>query len=305
MRPIHHERHRSDNAGWLRAAVLGANDGILSVAGLLVGVASSGAAAADVLATGIAGLVAGAMSMAAGEYVSVQSQADTERADLALERRELRDHPQSELEELAAIYCQRGLDAALARQVAEQLTARDALGAHARDELGITESLRARPLQAALASAAAFCCGAALPLLAPAARTAPVTSLTALLGLALTGAVAARTGGASGLRGAIRVLFWGAAAMATTAVIGHLFNVQVQAAATVSRIGCVAAYAATHCLWAIGATWPCPLSARPAARLSNPARHRQSRAIRPHPGATRPSRSARSRCRQSARSLPS
>ncbi|MCC8534813.1 VIT family protein [Xanthomonas phaseoli] len=231
MRPIHHERHRSDNAGWLRAAVLGANDGILSVAGLLVGVASSGAAAADVLATGIAGLVAGAMSMAAGEYVSVQSQADTERADLALERRELRDHPQSELEELAAIYCQRGLDAALARQVAEQLTARDALGAHARDELGITESLRARPMQAALASAAAFCCGAALPLLAallaPAARTAPVTSLTALLGLALTGAVAARTGGASGLRGAIRVLFWGAAAMATTAVIGHLFNVQV------------------------------------------------------------------------------
>ncbi|MCC8468703.1 VIT1/CCC1 transporter family protein [Xanthomonas phaseoli] len=231
MRPIHHERHRSDNAGWLRAAVLGANDGILSVAGLLVGVASSGAAAADVLATGIAGLVAGAMSMAAGEHVSVQSQADTERADLALERRELRDHPQSELEELAAIYCQRGLDAALARQVAEQLTARDALGAHARDELGITESLRARPLQAALASAAAFCCGAALPLLAallaPAARTAPVTSLTALLGLALTGAVAARTGGASGLRGATRVLFWGAAAMATTAVIGHLFNVQV------------------------------------------------------------------------------
>ncbi|MBO9786478.1 VIT1/CCC1 transporter family protein [Xanthomonas phaseoli] len=231
MRPIHHERHRSDNAGWLRAAVLGANDGILSVAGLLVGVASSGAAAADVLATGIAGLVAGAMSMAAGEYVSVQSQADTERADLALERRELRDHPQSELEELAAIYCQRGLDAALARQVAEQLTARDALGAHARDELGITESLRARPLQAALASAAAFCCGAALPLLAallaPTARTAPVTSLTALLGLALTGAVAARTGGASGLRGAIRVLFWGAAAMATTAVIGHLFNVHV------------------------------------------------------------------------------
>ncbi|MBO9767245.1 MULTISPECIES: VIT1/CCC1 transporter family protein [Xanthomonas] len=231
MRPIHHERHRSDNAGWLRAAVLGANDGILSVAGLLVGVASSGAAAADVLATGIAGLVAGAMSMAAGEYVSVQSQADTERADLALERRELRDHPQSELEELAAIYCQRGLDAALARQVAEQLTARDALRAHARDELGITESLRARPLQAALASAAAFCCGAALPLLAallaPTARTAPVTSLTALLGLALTGAVAARTGGASGLRGAIRVLFWGAAAMATTAVIGHLFNVHV------------------------------------------------------------------------------
>ncbi len=156
MRPLHIERHRSDQAGWLRAAVLGANDGILSVAGLLVGVASSGATAADVLATGIAGLVAGAMSMAAGEYVSVQSQADTEHADLALERRELRDHPQTELEELASIYRQRGLDAALARQVAEQLTAHDALGAHARDELGITESLRARPLQAALASAAAF-----------------------------------------------------------------------------------------------------------------------------------------------------
>ncbi|KOR43532.1 nodulin 21 [Xanthomonas oryzae] len=231
MRPLHVERHRSDQAGWLRAAVLGANDGILSVAGLLVGVASSGAAAADVLATGIAGLVAGAMSMAAGEYVSVQSQADTEHADLALERRELRDHPQTELEELASIYRHRGLDAALARQVAEQLTAHDALGAHARDELGITESLRARPLQAALASAAAFCCGAVLPilaaLLAPAGQTAAVTSTVALLGLALTGAVAARTGGASGLRGALRVMFWGAAAMAATAAIGQLFHVQV------------------------------------------------------------------------------
>ncbi|WP_017912000.1 VIT family protein, partial [Xanthomonas sp. SHU 166] len=149
MRPTHSERHRTDRAGWLRAAVLGANDGILSVAGLVVGVASSGASAATVLTTGIAGLVAGAMSMAAGEYVSVQSQADTERADLALERRELHEDPQSELDELTAIYRQRGLDPGLARQVAEQLTAHDALGAHARDELGITESLRARPLQAA------------------------------------------------------------------------------------------------------------------------------------------------------------
>ncbi|WP_068817265.1 VIT1/CCC1 transporter family protein, partial [Xanthomonas translucens] len=162
MRPSHSELHRGDRAGWLRAAVLGANDGILSVAGLVVGVASSGAPAPAVLATGIAGLVAGAMSMAAGEYVSVQSQVDTERADLAIERLELREDPQSELDELAGIYRQRGLDAALARQVAEQLTAHDALGAHARDELGITETLRARPLQAALASAAAFCCGAAL-----------------------------------------------------------------------------------------------------------------------------------------------
>ncbi|WP_267127372.1 VIT1/CCC1 transporter family protein, partial [Xanthomonas sacchari] len=146
MRPTHSERHRTDRAGWLRAAVLGANDGILSVAGLVVGVASSGASAATVLTTGIAGLVAGAMSMAAGEYVSVQSQADTERADLALERRELHEDPQSELAELTAIYRQRGLEPGLARQVAEQLTAHDALGAHARDELGITESLRARPL---------------------------------------------------------------------------------------------------------------------------------------------------------------
>ncbi len=231
MRPTHSELHRADRAGWLRAAVLGANDGILSVAGLVVGVASSGAPAPVVLATGIAGLVAGAMSMAAGEYVSVQSQVDTERADLAIERRELREDPQSELEELAGIYRQRGLDAALARQVAEQLTAHDALGAHARDELGITETLRARPLQAALASAAAFCCGAALPilaaLLAPAGRQVWVTVAATLLGLSLTGALAARAGGASGLRGAVRVVFWGAAAMLATGAVGRLFGVQV------------------------------------------------------------------------------
>ncbi|MBO9881792.1 VIT family protein [Xanthomonas sp. D-109] len=231
MRPTHSERHRTDRAGWLRAAVLGANDGILSVAGLVVGVASSGASAATVLTTGIAGLVAGAMSMAAGEYVSVQSQADTERADLALERRELHEDPQSELEELTAIYRQRGLDPGLARQVAEQLTAHDALGAHARDELGITESLRARPLQAAAASAAAFCSGAALPIvaawLAPDGRQLWVTGAATLVGLSLTGALAARAGGASGLRGAVRVVFWGAAAMLASGAIGHVFGVHV------------------------------------------------------------------------------
>ncbi|WP_440985052.1 VIT1/CCC1 transporter family protein [Xanthomonas sontii] len=231
MRPTHSERHRTDRAGWLRAAVLGANDGILSVAGLVVGVASSGASAATVLTTGIAGLVAGAMSMAAGEYVSVQSQADTERADLALERRELHEDPQSELDELTAIYRQRGLDPGLARQVAEQLTAHDALGAHARDELGITESLRARPLQAAAASAAAFCTGAALPIvaawLAPDGRQLWVTGAATLVGLSLTGALAARAGGASGLRGAVRVVFWGAAAMLASGAIGHVFGVHV------------------------------------------------------------------------------
>ncbi|WP_420007754.1 VIT1/CCC1 transporter family protein [Xanthomonas sacchari] len=231
MRPTHSERHRTDRAGWLRAAVLGANDGILSVAGLVVGVASSGASAATVLTTGIAGLVAGAMSMAAGEYVSVQSQADTEHADLALERRELHEDPQSELEELSAIYRQRGLDPALARQVAEQLTAHDALGAHARDELGITESLRARPLQAAAASAAAFCTGAALPIvaawLAPDGRQLWVTGAATLVGLSLTGALAARAGGASGLRGAVRVVFWGMAAMLASGAIGHVFGVHV------------------------------------------------------------------------------
>ncbi|PPU93293.1 VIT1/CCC1 transporter family protein [Xanthomonas albilineans] len=231
MRPTHSERHRTDRAGWLRAAVLGANDGILSVAGLLVGVASSGASATTVLTTGVAGLVAGAMSMAAGEYVSVQSQADTEHADLAQERRELHEDPQSELEELTAIYRQRGLEPALARQVAEQLTLHDALGAHARDELGITEILRARPLQASAASAAAFCSGAALPIvaawLAPAGQQLWGTGAATLVGLSLTGALAARAGGASGVRGAARVVFWGTLAMLTTGTIGHLFGVHV------------------------------------------------------------------------------
>jgi len=214
--------------GWLRAAVLGANDGIVSVAGLVVGIAAGGASASTVLATGIAGTVAGAMSMAAGEYVSVQSQADTERADLAVEKRELHDDPHSELEELAAIYRHRGLSPELAQQVAVQLTAHDALAAHARDELGITEELRARPMQAAMASAGAFVSGAALPvltaLLAPHAHVAQVTTVVTVAGLGLTGAMAARAGGAPPLRGAVRVMFWGAVAMGAAALIGQLFD---------------------------------------------------------------------------------
>ena len=229
MRRWHAEDHRSEHAGWLRAAVLGANDGIVSVAGLVVGVAASGASHGVVLASGIAGVVAGAFSMAAGEYVSVQSQADTERADIAKETRELAEDPHSELLELTHIYVKRGLQPALAREVAEQLTAHDALASHARDELGITEALRARPLQAALASAAAFAAGSLLPiaavLLAPANRVELVTIATTLLALALSGALAARTGGASMARGAVRVVFWGALAMAATALVGRLFDV--------------------------------------------------------------------------------
>ncbi|MDV6191600.1 VIT family protein [Stenotrophomonas geniculata] len=227
----HPELHRSERVGWLRAAVLGANDGIVSVAGLVVGVAASGASASTILATGVAGTVAGAMSMAAGEYVSVQTQADTEDADLAMEKRELREDPHSELEELAAIYRHRGLEPPLARQVAEQLTAHDALGAHARDELGITDTLRARPLQAALASAGAFTCGAALPvltaLLAPVDKVAMMTTASTLLGLCLTGAMAAQAGGAPPVRGAIRVMFWGALAMAAAAGVGRLLGAHV------------------------------------------------------------------------------
>lgn len=227
----HPELHRSERVGWLRAAVLGANDGIVSVAGLVVGVAASGASAATILATGVAGTVAGAMSMAAGEYVSVQTQAGTEDADLAMEKRELHEDPHSELEELTAIYRHRGLEPALARQVAEQLTAHDALGAHARDELGITDTLRARPLQAALASAGAFTCGAALPvltaLLAPVDKVAMMTTASTLLGLCLTGAMAAQAGGAPPVRGAIRVMFWGALAMAAAAGVGRLLGAHV------------------------------------------------------------------------------
>lgn len=228
-RSRHPEVHRSDRVGWLRAAVLGANDGIVSVAGLVVGIAASGASASTILATGVAGTVAGAMSMAAGEYVSVQSQADTERADLAVERRELHEDPHSELEELAAIYRHRGLSPELAHEVATQLTAHDALGAHARDELGITEELRARPMQAAMASAGAFVSGAALPvltaLLAPHAVVGQATTVVTLLGLCLTGTLAAHAGGASRVRGALRVTFWGAIAMAAAALVGQLFNV--------------------------------------------------------------------------------
>jgi VIT1/CCC1 family predicted Fe2+/Mn2+ transporter len=231
MRRWHIETHRTDRVGWLRAAVLGANDGIISIAGLVVGVAASGADARMVLGSGIAGIVAGAMSMAAGEYVSVQSQADTEHADIAKETRELAEDPDAELQELTHIYVQRGLAPELAKQVAQQLTAHDALGAHARDELGITESLRARPLQAALASAAAFAAGAVLPILAvvlaPAGRIEPAVVAVTVVALLLSGALAARVGGAGVVRGALRVGFWGAMAMAAAALIGRLFDVQV------------------------------------------------------------------------------
>ena len=231
MPHVHAEFHRSDRIGWLRAAVLGANDGVISVASLVVGVAASGAASSSVLLTGIAGLVAGAMSMAAGEYVSVQSQADTEHADLEREKKELTTQPERELAELTDIYVKRGLDQALARQVAEKLMSGNALEAHARDELGITEALRARPLQATLASAFSFAVGAIVPiitvLLAPAASAAIITTITALITLLILGGVAAYVGGAPIVRGALRVAFWGALAMAITAGIGRLFGATV------------------------------------------------------------------------------
>lgn len=230
--PRHHsETHRTDRVGWLRAAVLGANDGIISIAGLVVGVAASGVGPGVVIASGVAGIAAGAMSMAAGEYVSVQSQADTERADIAKETRELADQPESELLELTQIYVARGLSRELAHQVAVQLTAQDALGAHKRDELGITESLRARPVQAAVASAAAFTVGAALPLLAawlaPDGRIEVMTSVVTVAALFGSGALAAWAGGAPVLRGAVRVCVWGAAAMGAAALIGRVFGVEV------------------------------------------------------------------------------
>ena len=231
MRRWHREDHRSARAGWLRAAVLGANDGIVSVSGLVVGVAASGASAGAILASGVAGVVAGAMSMAAGEYVSVQSQADTEHADLAKERRELAEQPESELAELTHIYARRGLTPELAREVALQLTAHDALASHARDELGITDTLRARPLQAALASAAAFAVGSVLPivavLVAPATRVETATVATTLVALCASGGLAAWIGGAPVVRGAARVVFWGALAMAAAALVGRLFHVSV------------------------------------------------------------------------------
>ena len=224
----HAERHRTERIGWLRAAVLGANDGIVSTASLVVGVAAAGATSANVLLTGVAGLVAGAMSMAAGEYVSVHSQADTEAADLAREKSEIETDPAAEHRELSAIYVGRGLEPALAQQVAVQLMRHDALGAHARDELGISAALSARPVQAALASAGSFAVGAVLPLaaaaLAPAQAVLVWVSVASLAFLALLGVLAARAGGASPLLGAWRVTFWGALAMAITAGAGRLFG---------------------------------------------------------------------------------
>jgi VIT1/CCC1 family predicted Fe2+/Mn2+ transporter len=228
MRARHKELHRTGRIGWLRAAVLGANDGILSTSSLVLGVAAAHAAHSNVLVAGVAGLVAGAMSMAAGEYVSVHSQADTEQAELDLERAELKADDKGEHKELTAIYVARGLDPSLAKQVANQLMAHDALGAHARDELGISETLRARPIQAALASAGSFAVGAAMPLLvaamAPTAVLIPLVSGTSLVFLALLGGLAARAGGAGVMVGAIRVTFWGALAMAVTAAVGSLFG---------------------------------------------------------------------------------
>jgi VIT1/CCC1 family predicted Fe2+/Mn2+ transporter len=231
MSPRHRERHRTGRIGWLRAAVLGANDGILSTASLLLGVAAADAPRSAIVVAGVAGLVAGAMSMAAGEYVSVSSQADTEKADLDRERKELSADVESETDELAAIYAARGLDPSLAAQVAAQLMAHDPLGAHARDELGISEIVEARPVQAALASAVTFAVGAALPLLvvvlSAQASLVYLVSGTSLAFLALLGGLAARAGGAPMAAGAVRVTFWGALAMGVTAGVGVLFGTVV------------------------------------------------------------------------------
>jgi len=228
---LHPESHLVGRIGWLRAAVLGANDGIVSTASLIVGVAAAAATQNEVLIAGIAGLVAGAMSMAAGEYVSVSSQSDTEQADLARERKELSENIGFEVDELAEIYVKRGVDPVLARQVARQLMAKDALGAHARDELGISEVTAARPVQAALTSAATFAVGAALPLLmvvaAPVGMLVPIVSAASLGFLAFLGAIGAKAGGANVVRATARVTFWGALAMALTAGIGKLFGTVV------------------------------------------------------------------------------
>jgi len=228
MHRLHIERHYAERIGWLRAAVLGANDGIVSTASLIVGVAAASTTRNAVIVAGVAGLVAGAMSMAAGEYVSVSSQADTEKADLERERKELETEDESERKELTMIYENRGLEPALAKQVADQLMAHDALGAHARDELGLSELHTARPIQAALASAGTFAVGASLPLLmvvlSPVAYLAPVVAVSSLIFLAIMGGVAARVGGANVWIGAGRVTFWGALAMGITAAIGHLFG---------------------------------------------------------------------------------
>lgn len=224
----HPERHHTGRSGWLRAGVLGANDGLISTSSLLVGVAAAQAAREPLLITGLAGLLSGALSMAAGEYVSVSSQADTERADLEQEARELATQPGAERAELAAIYVRRGLAPELAAQVAEQLSAHDALAAHARDELGISRATRARPIQAALVSAVAFSLGAAAPvlivLLLPVGFLVPAISASTLVLLAVLGAVAARLGGAPRLKGSLRVAFWGAAAMIVTGMVGRLFD---------------------------------------------------------------------------------
>ncbi|RVA02437.1 VIT family protein [Mesorhizobium sp. M7A.F.Ca.US.002.01.1.1] len=231
MSRLHSENHLVSRVGWLRAAVLGANDGIVSTASLIVGVAAANAAASNVLVAGVAGLVAGAMSMAAGEYVSVSSQSDTEQADLAREKGELATQPDFERQELAEIYVKRGLEPALALQVADQLMAKDALGAHARDELGISEVTTARPIQAALTSAAAFSVGAAMPLamvlVSPAAWLAATVSVASLLFLAVLGAIGAKAGGANVLRATVRVTFWGALAMALTAGIGAVVGTAI------------------------------------------------------------------------------
>jgi VIT1/CCC1 family predicted Fe2+/Mn2+ transporter len=228
MSRLHAENHLVSRIGWLRAAVLGANDGIVSTASLIIGVAAANATTANVLVAGVAGLVAGAMSMAAGEYVSVSSQADTEKADLARERQELAAQPEFERQELAQIYIDRGVEPRLALQVADQLMAKDALGAHARDELGISEATAARPILAALASAAAFSIGAIMPLamvlISPPSRLVAVVSIASLLFLAVLGAVGARAGGANVLKATARVTFWGALAMALTAGIGAMFG---------------------------------------------------------------------------------
>ena len=228
MSRLHRENHLVERIGWLRAAVLGANDGIISTASLILGVASAAASRDDILLTGVAGLVAGAMSMAAGEYVSVSSQSDTEHADLAREKRELADDPVFEREELAQVYVVRGVEEGLAREVARQLMVKDALGAHARDELGISEISTARPVQAALASAATFSVGAAAPLVlvlvSPSNALIPIVSVGSLLFLSLLGAIGAKAGGAGLLKPTIRVTFWGAFAMGLTAGIGAVFG---------------------------------------------------------------------------------
>ena len=224
IHPLHRENHLIERSGWLRAAVLGANDGIISTSSLVIGVAAASSSSSDALVAGVAGLVAGAMAMAAGEYVSVSSQADTEEADLARERKELADDPQAELAELTAIYVGRGVEPALARQVAEQMSAKDAFAAHARDELGLAEHVVARPIQAALTSALTFSVGALTPLvityLAPTAMIAPWVSVGSLVFLAALGALGASVGGASILKPTLRVTFWGSLAMAATAAIG-------------------------------------------------------------------------------------